>query len=213
MRPSPDPAVANSLFTFMALRFSGTYMLLNELKGHKRVSCADLLGQPNPVTLTLDAAGHRDRRHVPKRRPDARPSAAVLKFQACLMLSRASLRCYAPLTAAGFPQKKFLSRQEECLWFTALPPWGKYPLSPLNRILDSFEKPKPLEERLEKLLRVILSDSDLCLRERQDGEEAELSVPLYVLLPDATMAVERILGEILGERADRQPVFPFMAAA
>jgi hypothetical protein len=26
-----------------------------------------------------------------------------------------------------------------------------------------------------------------------DGEDAELSVPLYVLLPDATMAVERIL--------------------
>jgi hypothetical protein len=49
--------VANSLFTFMALRFSGTYMLLNERKGQKRVSCADLLGQPNPVKLTLDAAG------------------------------------------------------------------------------------------------------------------------------------------------------------
>jgi hypothetical protein len=53
VRPSPDPAVANSLFTFMALRFSGTYMLLNE----RGLTCADLLGQPNPVTLTLDAAG------------------------------------------------------------------------------------------------------------------------------------------------------------
>jgi hypothetical protein len=46
---SPDPAVANSLFTFMALRFSGTYMLLNE----RGLTCADLLGQPNPVKLTL----------------------------------------------------------------------------------------------------------------------------------------------------------------
>jgi hypothetical protein len=52
-RPSPDPAVADSLFTFMALRFSGTYMLLNE----NGKNCADLLGQPNPVKLTLDAAG------------------------------------------------------------------------------------------------------------------------------------------------------------
>jgi hypothetical protein len=53
MRPSPDPAVADSLFTFMALRFSGTYVLLNE----RGSTCADLLGQPNPVKLTLDAAG------------------------------------------------------------------------------------------------------------------------------------------------------------
>jgi hypothetical protein len=53
VRPSPDPAVADSLFTFMALRFSGTYMLLNE----DGLNCADLLGQPNPVTLTVDAAG------------------------------------------------------------------------------------------------------------------------------------------------------------
>jgi hypothetical protein len=50
----------------------------------------------------------------------------------------------------------------------------------LNRILDSFEKPEALEERLEEPLRVILSDSDLCLRERMDGGDAELSVPLYV---------------------------------
>jgi hypothetical protein len=47
---SPDPGVANSLFTFMALRFRGTYMLLNE----DGKTCADLLGQPNPVTLTVD---------------------------------------------------------------------------------------------------------------------------------------------------------------
>jgi hypothetical protein len=51
--PSPAPDVANSLFTFMAQRFVGTYMLLNELG----LTCADLLGQPVPVTLTLDAAG------------------------------------------------------------------------------------------------------------------------------------------------------------
>jgi hypothetical protein len=49
---SPDPAVANSLFTFMMLRFSGTYMLLNE----RGATCVELLGQPNPVILTTDAA-------------------------------------------------------------------------------------------------------------------------------------------------------------
>ena len=46
--PSPFPDMANSLFTFMAQRFVGTYELL---------LCADLLGQPVPVTLTTDAAG------------------------------------------------------------------------------------------------------------------------------------------------------------
>src|SRR5437763_1330047 len=51
--PSPFPDVANSLFTFMAQRFVGTYMLLNE----RGLTCADLLGQPVPVTLTTDAAG------------------------------------------------------------------------------------------------------------------------------------------------------------
>lgn len=49
---SPDPAVANSLFTFMMLRFSGTYMLLNE----RGATCVELLDQPNPVILTTDAA-------------------------------------------------------------------------------------------------------------------------------------------------------------
>ena len=77
----------------------------------------------------------------------------------------------------------------------------------LSRVLSSFEKPQPLEERLEKLLRVILVDSDLGLRERQDGEEAELSVPLYVLLPDPALAVERILREILGEERINSPFF------
>jgi hypothetical protein len=52
VRPSPDPAVADSLWTFMLLRFSGTYMLLNE----NQLTCAELLGQPNPVSLTTDPA-------------------------------------------------------------------------------------------------------------------------------------------------------------
>jgi len=37
----------------MMLRFSGTYMLLNEFGR----TCADLLGQPNPVSLTMNAEG------------------------------------------------------------------------------------------------------------------------------------------------------------
>ncbi|PYX90978.1 MAG: hypothetical protein DMG67_11775 [Acidobacteria bacterium] len=45
---SPFPNIANSLFTFMAQRFVGSYELLN---------CADLLGQPDPVTLITDANG------------------------------------------------------------------------------------------------------------------------------------------------------------
>jgi hypothetical protein len=67
--PSPFPDVANSLFTFMAQRFVGTYMLLNE----RGLTCADLLGQPVPVTLTLDAAGIVIDATFQKRRPDARP--------------------------------------------------------------------------------------------------------------------------------------------
>ena len=69
----------------------------------------------------------------------------------------------------------------------------------LSRIIDSFDKPQELEERLEKLLRAILLESDLGARESRNGEEAELSVPLYVLLPDPVQAVERILGAILSE--------------
>jgi hypothetical protein len=53
VRPSPFPNLADSLWTFMMLRFSGTYMLLNE-RGR---TCADLLGQPNPVSLTTNAEG------------------------------------------------------------------------------------------------------------------------------------------------------------
>jgi hypothetical protein len=43
--PSPVPG-ANSLFTFMAQRFVGTYEMLN---------CEQLLGQPDPITLIEDA--------------------------------------------------------------------------------------------------------------------------------------------------------------
>jgi hypothetical protein len=47
---SPDPAVANSLWTFMLTRFHGTYMLLNE----NGATCMELLGGlPNPVSLTF----------------------------------------------------------------------------------------------------------------------------------------------------------------
>jgi hypothetical protein len=40
---SPDPAMANSLFTFLAMRFMQSYTNLN---------CQNLLNQPNPVTTT-----------------------------------------------------------------------------------------------------------------------------------------------------------------
>lgn len=45
---SPAPDVANSLFTFLALRFNTTYTILN---------CAALLNTPNPVTLQMDGNG------------------------------------------------------------------------------------------------------------------------------------------------------------
>jgi hypothetical protein len=61
VRPSPDPAVADSLWTFMMLRFSGTYMLLNEnrlIEGQTvNLTCMDFLGLPNPVSLTTNAEG------------------------------------------------------------------------------------------------------------------------------------------------------------
>ena len=48
---SPFPNLANSLWTFMMLRFSGTYELLNE----NGATCMQLLGGlPNPVSLTID---------------------------------------------------------------------------------------------------------------------------------------------------------------
>jgi hypothetical protein len=77
----------------------------------------------------------------------------------------------------------------------------------LSRVVDCFEKPQALAERLEKLLRAIFLESDLCHREQMDGEEAELSVPLYVLLPDPTRAVDRILDEILGEPRIDSPFY------
>jgi hypothetical protein len=45
---SPFPDMADSLFTFMAQRFSATYQMLN---------CKVLLNQPDPVTLTTNALG------------------------------------------------------------------------------------------------------------------------------------------------------------
>ncbi|MER7273038.1 hypothetical protein ABT369_01140 [Dactylosporangium sp. NPDC000244] len=45
---SPDPAAANSLFTFLAQRFSGSYDVLD---------CPRLLHTKNPVTVTTDAKG------------------------------------------------------------------------------------------------------------------------------------------------------------
>ncbi|MGZ6355676.1 MAG: hypothetical protein ACXWOX_13945 [Ktedonobacteraceae bacterium] len=50
IRPSPDPAVANSLFTFLAQRFVFTY----EANG---LNCMKALGQPDPVTVQLDGNG------------------------------------------------------------------------------------------------------------------------------------------------------------
>jgi len=46
--PSPFPDQANSLFTFMAMRYVASYQLLN---------CQDLLNQPVNVTTTTDANG------------------------------------------------------------------------------------------------------------------------------------------------------------
>lgn len=50
VRPSPDPAAANSLFTFLAQRFVATF----EANG---LNCTKLLGQADPVTVTTDANG------------------------------------------------------------------------------------------------------------------------------------------------------------
>jgi hypothetical protein len=48
--PSPDPAVANSLFTFLAQRFVFTY-------GPNGLNCIQELGQPDPITVQTDANG------------------------------------------------------------------------------------------------------------------------------------------------------------
>jgi hypothetical protein len=45
---SPDPSVADSLYTFMAQRFVASYDMLN---------CSGLLGLPDPVSVTADANG------------------------------------------------------------------------------------------------------------------------------------------------------------
>jgi hypothetical protein len=50
MAPSPDPAVANSLFTFLAQRFVFTY-------GLNGLNCTEELGQPDPITVQTDGNG------------------------------------------------------------------------------------------------------------------------------------------------------------
>jgi hypothetical protein len=49
-RPSPDPAAANSLFTFLAQRFVASY-------GANGLNCAGLLNMPDPVAVTTDGNG------------------------------------------------------------------------------------------------------------------------------------------------------------
>jgi hypothetical protein len=49
VRPSPDPAAANSLFTFLAQRFVGTY--------ENGLNCTKLLNQPDPVKIQTDGNG------------------------------------------------------------------------------------------------------------------------------------------------------------
>ncbi len=49
-RPSPDAAAANSLFTFLAQRFSTSF-------GPNGLNCTGLLNLQNPVTLTTDGNG------------------------------------------------------------------------------------------------------------------------------------------------------------
>jgi hypothetical protein len=49
-QPSPDPAVANSLFAFLAQRFVFTF----EANG---LNCVRQLGQPDPITVQTDGNG------------------------------------------------------------------------------------------------------------------------------------------------------------
>jgi hypothetical protein len=49
-RPSPDPTVANSLFTFLAQRFDATY-------GANGLNCAGLLNVTDPIAVTTDGNG------------------------------------------------------------------------------------------------------------------------------------------------------------
>jgi hypothetical protein len=48
--PAPDPAVANTLFTFLAQRFVTSY----EANG---LNCMKLLGQPDPITVKTNGDG------------------------------------------------------------------------------------------------------------------------------------------------------------
>jgi hypothetical protein len=45
---SPDPAAADTLFTFMAQRFAASYQILD---------CASLTSQPDPVSFQTDSSG------------------------------------------------------------------------------------------------------------------------------------------------------------
>ncbi len=49
-RPSPDPAAANSLFTFLAQRFNASI-------GQDNLNCTGLLNITSPITVTTDANG------------------------------------------------------------------------------------------------------------------------------------------------------------
>ncbi len=49
-QPSPDPAAANSLFTFLAQRFVASY-------GANGLNCVGLLNMPDPVAVTTDGNG------------------------------------------------------------------------------------------------------------------------------------------------------------
>lgn len=49
-QPSPDPAAANSLFTFLAQRFVASY-------GANGLNCVGLLNTPDPITVTTDGNG------------------------------------------------------------------------------------------------------------------------------------------------------------
>lgn len=49
-RPSPDPAAANTLFTFLAQRFNTTW-------GANGLNCQDLLKQNSPITVKTNADG------------------------------------------------------------------------------------------------------------------------------------------------------------
>ncbi len=51
---SPDPAAANSLFTFLAQRFVASF-------GANGLNCVGLLNMPDPIAVTNDGNGVADR--------------------------------------------------------------------------------------------------------------------------------------------------------